>query len=120
MSSRLHRRPSRRLTLMIDGSGAGMRLASEIVRLARMSGLPAVGVFHGIAGFARGPHGCSSPGTQPPILVVLTGDPESIDDFANGVAPVLEPGELTVEDVAEIVPRVGPGPAIGRRGRARH
>ena len=62
MSSRLHRRPSRRLTLMIDGSGAGKRLASEI-------------------------------------------------DFANGIAPVLEPGELTVEDVAEIVPG-RPGPAI--------
>ena len=36
-------------------------------------------------------------------MIIVTGDPESIDDFVEGVAPVLDPGELTVEDVAEIV-----------------
>jgi len=107
MAAIAHRRPCRRLSLMIDGSGPGSRLAAEIVGLARASGLPSVGVFHAMGGFTSGACGCGSPqpASQPPILIIVTGDPESIDDFATGIAPVLEPGQLTVEDLAEIVPR---------------
>ena len=45
-------------------------------------------------------HGCPP---APPTMIIVTGDPESIDDFVEGVAPVLDAGEITVEDVTEIV-----------------
>jgi len=45
-------------------------------------------------------------------LIIVTGDPESIDDFATGIAPVLEPGGLTVEDLVEIVSPVATAPAV--------
>jgi len=38
------------------------------------------------------------------VIVVVTGDPESIDDLVAGVAPVLGRCEVTVEDVQEVVP----------------
>lgn len=102
MGAQSHRRPGRRVTMMIDGSGSRRTLAAEIVRVARASGLTAVGVFRGVDGFTPGTGLYGWP-PGPPTMIIVTGDPESIDDFVEGVAPVLDPGELTVEDVAEIV-----------------
>ena len=125
MTQRLLHRPGRRATVMIDGSGPRRVLAHEIVRVAHACGLPMVGVFNGVDGFA--PATDLRPSTyRPPLMVVVTGDPESIDDFVTGIAPVLGPGELTVEDVTEILPSRGqcapltgagsPGaPGAGRR-----
>ena len=113
MTKRLHRRPGRRATVMIDGSGPRRVLAHEIVRVAHGCGLPMVGVFDGVDGFA--PDTDLRPSSyRPPLMVVVTGDPESIDDFVTGIAPVLGPGELTVEDVTEILPARDPrGPLAG-------
>jgi hypothetical protein len=81
-----------------------------------------VGVFNGVDGFA--PDTDLRPSSyRPPLMVVVTGDPESIDDFVTGIAPVLGPGELTVEDVTEILPARGrctpltgaESPSAGRR-----
>ena len=102
MSTHSRRRPGRRVTMMIDGSGSRRRVAAEIVREARASGLTSVGVFHRVDGFTTGTDLRARP-LSPPTMIIVTGDPESIDDFVEGVAPVLKPGELTVEDVAEIV-----------------
>jgi len=122
MTQRLHRQPGRRATVMIDGSGPRRVLAHEIVRVAHASGLPMVGVFNGVDGFT--PDTDPRPSSyRPPLMVVVTGDPESIDDFVTGIAPVLGPGELTVEDVTEIIPARDPceppagagSPAAGRR-----
>jgi len=88
---------------MIDGSGPRRVLAREIVRVAHACGLPTVGVFNGVDGFTPGTDPRPS-SYRPPLMVIVTGDPESIDDFVTGIAPVLMPGELTVEDVTEIVP----------------
>jgi hypothetical protein len=41
-------------------------------------------------------------------MVVVSGDPESIDDLVVGVAPVLGQCALTVEDVEEIVREIVP------------
>ena len=79
-------------------------------------------MFNGVDGFT--PDTDPRPSSYcPPLMVVVTGDPESIDDFVTGIAPVLEPGELTVEDVTEIIPARDPceppagagSPAAGRR-----
>jgi hypothetical protein len=122
MTQRLYRRPARRATMMIDGSGPRRLLAHEIVRVAHACGLPVVGVFNGVDGFA--PETDPRPSSyRPPLMVVVTGDPESIDDFVTGIAPVLGPGELTVEDVTEILPAADPrgsltgagSPVAGRR-----
>lgn len=122
MTQRLLHRPGRRATVMIDGSGPRRVLAHEIVRVAHACGLPMVGVFNGVDGFA--PATDLRPSTyRPPLMVVVTGDPESIDDFVTGIAPVLGPGELTVEDVTEILPSPGQcapltgagSPGAGRR-----
>jgi hypothetical protein len=101
----LHRRRSRRATIMIDGSGPRRVLAGEIVRVAHACGLPTAGAFEGFAGFTPATPRQSA---RPPLMVVVTGDPESIDDFVTGVAPVLVAGELTVDDVTEVLPAVGP------------
>jgi hypothetical protein len=88
---------------MIDGSGPRRVLAHEIVHVAHACGLPMVGVFNGVDGFT--PDTDPRPSSyRPPLMVVVTGDPESIDDFVTGIAPVLGPGELTVEDVTELLP----------------
>lgn len=91
---------------MIDGSGPRRILADEIVRVARACGLPTAGAFEGVAGFT--PTTDPRRSCRPPLMVVVTGDPESVDDFVTGVAPVLVAGELTVEDVTEVLPAVGP------------
>jgi hypothetical protein len=113
MTQRLLHRPGRRATVMIDGSGPRRVLAHEIVRVAHACGLPMVGVFNGVDGFA--PATDLRPSTyRPPLMVIVTGDPESIDDFVTGIAPVLGPGELSVEDVTEILPARDPrGPLAG-------
>jgi PII-like signaling protein len=122
MTKRLHRRPGRRATIMIDGSGPRRVLAHEIVNVAHSCGLPMAGVFTGVDGFT--PDTDPRPSSyRPPVMVVVTGDPESIDDFVTGIAPVLGPGELTVEDVTEILPASDPhapptgarSPSAGRR-----
>jgi hypothetical protein len=98
---------------MIDGSGPRRVLAREIVNVAHACGLPMVGVFNGVDGFT--PDTDPRPSSyRPPFMVVVTGDPESIDDFVTGIAPVLVPGELTVDDVTEILPVLDPrGPLTG-------
>lgn len=97
----VQRRVSRRMTATIDGSAGGEVLAREIVRVARAVGLPTAAVFRSVDGFT--PRTEQSACT-PPVIVVVSGDPESIDDLVVGVAPVLGRCALTVEDVEEIVP----------------
>jgi PII-like signaling protein len=94
-------RVSRRMTATVDGSSGGEVLAREIVRVARAVGLSTAAVVRGFDGFTprTDPSAC-----RPPLIVVVTGDPESIDDLVVGVAPVVGRCELTVEDVREIVP----------------
>jgi PII-like signaling protein len=97
----VRRRVCRRMTATIDGSAGCEALAREIVRVARVVGLPTAAVLRGVDGFT--PRTDRS-ACHPPVVVVVTGDPESIDDLVVGVAPVLGRCELTVEDVHEIVP----------------
>lgn len=97
----VRRRVCRRMTATIDGSAGCEVLAREIVRVARAVGLPTAAVVRGVDGFT--PRTDES-ACGPPLIVVVTGDPESIDDLVVGVAPVLGRCELTVEDVQEIVP----------------
>jgi PII-like signaling protein len=94
-------RVCRRMTATIDGSDGCEVLAREIVRVARALGLPTASVFRCVDGFT--PRTDQSACT-PPVIVVVSGDPESIDDLVVGVAPVLGRCELTVEDVQKIVP----------------
>jgi len=102
------RRVSRRMTATIDGSAGCEVLAREIVRVARAVGLPTAAVFRCVDGFT--PRTDQTTCT-PPVIVVVSGDPESIDDLVAGVAPVLGRCALTVEDVEEIVPAIVPAPA---------
>jgi PII-like signaling protein len=97
----VRRRLCRRMTATIDGSCGCDVLAHEIVRVARAIGLPTAVVFRGVDGFT--PRTDPARSAAPPLVVVVTGDPESIDDLVTGVAPVLGRSELTVEDVHEIV-----------------
>ena len=101
----VQRRVSRRMTATIDGSAGGEVLAREIVRIARAVGLPTAAVFRCVDGFT--PRTDQS-AWSPPMVVVVSGDPESIDDLVVGVAPVLGRCALTVEDVQEIVPEIAP------------
>ena len=101
----VRRRVSRRMTATIDGSEGCEVLAREIVRVARAVGLPTAAVFRCVDGFT--PRTGQSART-PPLMVVVSGDPESIDDLVVGVAPVLGRCALTVEDVQEIVPEIAP------------
>ena len=107
------RRVSRRMTATIDGSEGCEVLAREIVRVARAVGLPTAAVFRCVDGFT--PRTDQS-AWSPPMVVVVSGDPESIDDLVVGVAPVLGRCALTVEDVHEIVTGIVPGPSGSAAG----
>src|SRR5690349_22027159 len=93
----VQRRASRRMTATIDGSAGAEVLARELVRVARAVGLPTAAVFRCVDGFTpRTGSACT-----PPMVVVVSGDPESVDDLVVGVAPLLGRCALTVEDVQE-------------------
>jgi hypothetical protein len=94
------RRVSRRMAATIDGSEGCEVPAREIVRVAR-----AVGSDGRRLPLRRRVHATHRPVRMPPpMIVVVSGDPESTDDLVVGVAPVLRRCALTVEDVQEIAP----------------
>jgi hypothetical protein len=91
------------LTILLDDSGVRGRLAAEIARLARASGLPAVGVFRGAGELVPDSDAYDRTSHRHPIMVTIVGDQEPIEDLVVGIAPLLRFGELTVEDVQIVV-----------------
>ena len=98
------RHPGLRLTILLDGSGPRGRLAAEIARLARSSGLPAVGMFRGVGGHVPDSGAYERATSRHPVMITIVGEPESVEDLMVGIAPLLRFGELTVEDVQIVAP----------------
>jgi hypothetical protein len=90
------------LTILLDESGPRGRLAAEIARLARASGL-AVGVFRGVGELVPDTGALDRGSHRHPIMVTIVGDLEPVEDLMVGIAPLLRFGELTVEDVQVVV-----------------
>ncbi|HXV92670.1 MAG TPA: DUF190 domain-containing protein [Pseudonocardia sp.] len=109
----LHRRPARRLTVIVSESDAyeHRSLASEIVHRAHAAGLPGASVFRGIEGFggSRSIHTSRilSLSEDLPVAVVVVGDPEAVDDFVPQIAPLVGQGVVTIEDVEVVHPERG-------------
>lgn len=101
----LHRRPARRLTVLVGESDSyGHRpLVTEIVHRAHAAGLPGASVFRGVEGFgaSRSIHTTRilSLSGELPVMIVIVGDPGTIDDFVPQIAPLLQKGLMTVEDL---------------------
>jgi PII-like signaling protein len=104
----LQRRPARRLTVFIGDCDTYRHrsLANEIVHRAHAAGLPGTSVFRGIEGFGarRFIHTTRilSLADELPIMLVIVGDLEAIDDFVPEIAPLLRQGLITIEDVETV------------------
>lgn len=104
----LQRSSARRLTVFLSESDTYEHrpLATEIIHRAHAAGLPGASVFRGIEGFgaSRSIHTLRilSLSEDLPILVVIVGAPEAIDDFVPEVAPLVRQGMITVEDVETV------------------
>jgi hypothetical protein len=81
-------------------------LTNEIVHRAHAAGLPGTSVFRGIEGFGASGfiHNSRilSLADELPIMVIIVGDREAIDDFVPEIAPLLRQGLITVEDVEAV------------------
>lgn len=117
------RRPGRRLTIIVEGRGTAEAVdavgrdiglvAATVVDLARAEGLPGASVFLGDTGYGPGP---AEAGGRP-VMVVIVGEAECVDDFADAVTTALPDALVTVEDVVELVrPRPAGGWADGTSG----
>lgn len=104
----LQRHSARRLTVFIGDCDTYRHrsLTNEIVHRAHDAGLPGTSVFRGIEGYGARHFihttRILSLADELPIMVVIIGDSEAIEDFVPEIAPLLHQGLITIEDVETV------------------